>query len=477
MMVGIMGILKAGGAYLPIDPDYPQERIASIISDSGTRFLVTGMELKQKLLSTGILEGSAIEGLIIDEPGSGFENEDGGNIECINNSSSPAYVMYTSGSTGTPKGTVTTHYNISRVVKNTNYIDITHKDTLLQLSNYAFDGSTFDIFGSLLNGAKLVLVSRQTVLDIIKLSGIIEDEKISVFFVTTALFNTLADLNVECFKNVRKVLFGGERVSVPHVRKVLEYVGPGRLIHVYGPTESTVFASYHFVDKIESDAGTIPIGKPLSNTKIYIVDKNNNLQPFGAPGELCIAGDGLAKGYLHRDELTKEKFVQRPLFGEDNNQSIEVGKNNCEIMYRTGDLAKWLSDGSIEFLDRIDTQVKLRGFRIELGEIESKLLEFEGIKEAVVLAREDKKSNKYLCAYFTAQKDIDLSFLREHLLEKLPVYMVPADFIRLEIMPLNSNGKIEKRHCLSLKRMKEERIMLLLKVQQRKSWLYCGRKY
>ena len=445
MMVGIMGILKAGGAYLPIDPDYPQERIASIISDSGTCFLVTGMELNQKLLSTKILEGSALEILIIDSPDREFENEDGGNIECVNNSSSPAYVMYTSGSTGMPKGTITTHYNISRVVKNTNYIDITSEDTMLQLSNYAFDGSTFDIFGSLLNGAKLVLVSKQTVLDIVRLSEIIEDKKISVFFVTTALFNTLADLNVECFKNVRKVLFGGERVSVPHVRKVLEFVGPGRIIHVYGPTESTVFATYHFVDKIDSDVGTIPIGKPLSNTKIYIVDKNNNLQPFGAPGELCIAGDGLAKGYLHRDELTKEKFVQKPLFGEENNQSIGDEKNNSEIMYRTGDLAKWLSDGSIEFLDRIDTQVKLRGFRIELGEIESKLLEYEGVKEAVVLAREDKNGNKYLCAYFTAQKDIDLSFLREYLLEKLPVYMVPSDFVRLEIMPLNSNGKIEKK--------------------------------
>ena len=445
MMVGIMGILKAGGAYLPIDPDYPKERIASILSDSGTCFLVTSMELNKKLQNEKILEGSPLEVLIIDGPDRDFENEDGGNIKCVNNSSSPAYIMYTSGSTGMPKGTVTTHYNISRVVRNTNYIEITHEDTMLQLSNYAFDGSTFDIFGSLLNGAKLVLVSKQTVLDIVRLSEIIRDENISVFFVTTALFNTLADLNVECFKNVRKVLFGGERVSVPHVRKALEFVGPGRLIHVYGPTESTVFATYHFVDKIDRDIGTIPIGKPISNTKVYIVDKNNNLQPFGAPGELCISGDGLAKGYLHRDELTKEKFVKIPLFGEEDNLSAGFDKNDSEIMYRTGDLAKWLSDGSIEFLDRIDTQVKLRGFRIELGEIESRLLEYEGIKEAVVLAREDKKGNKYLCAYFTAQKDIDLSSLREYLLEKLPVYMVPSDFMRLEVMPLNSNGKIEKK--------------------------------
>ncbi|GAE90856.1 long-chain-fatty-acid-CoA ligase [Acetivibrio straminisolvens JCM 21531] len=220
MIVAIFGILKAGGAYLPIDPEYPLDRIASILRDSGTKFLVLGAGLESKLS----LEDSLPELIVMDKDNSAFKNENAENIECINSSEGLAYVMYTSGSTGMPKGNLTTHYNIIRVVKDTNYIDITDRDVLLQLSNYAFDGSTFDIFGALLNGAKLVLVKSQTLLDIFELSRLIERENITVFFITTALFNTLADLNPQCFKNVRKVLFGGERVSVSHVRKVLDYV-------------------------------------------------------------------------------------------------------------------------------------------------------------------------------------------------------------------------------------------------------------
>ncbi|WP_273480580.1 non-ribosomal peptide synthetase, partial [Acetivibrio straminisolvens] len=442
MIVAIFGILKAGGAYLPIDPEYPLDRIASILRDSGTKFLVLGAGLESKLS----LEDSLPELIVMDKDNSAFKNENAENIECINSSEGLAYVMYTSGSTGMPKGNLTTHYNIIRVVKDTNYIDITDRDVLLQLSNYAFDGSTFDIFGALLNGAKLVLVKSQTLLDIFELSRLIERENITVFFITTALFNTLADLNPQCFKNVRKVLFGGERVSVSHVRKVLDYVGPGRLIHVYGPTESTVFASYHFVDSIGDGDATIPIGKPISNTKIYVVDKNNNLQPFGAQGELCIAGDGLAKGYLNRPELTKEKFVPNPFEAYDNDKSSRGNKNKeLSLMYRTGDLVRWRSDGSIEFIDRIDTQVKLRGFRVELGEIESKLLEYEGIREGIVVVREDKSGNKYLCAYFTSNEEVSLPSLREYLMAKLPIYMVPSCFVRLYEMPLNSNGKIDKK--------------------------------
>ncbi|AEY65543.1 non-ribosomal peptide synthetase [Clostridium sp. BNL1100] len=438
MIKAILGILKAGGAYLPIDPEYPCERVVSIINDSGTKVLVTQKEIYEKICLSEHFNDSSIEMLLMNGTDTEFENENPENLESISTSDNSAYVMYTSGSTGLPKGTLTMHHNISRVVKDTNYIDITDKDTLLQLSNYAFDGSTFDIFGALLNGAKLVLVSKKSLLDMEELSKIIRQQNISVFFVTTALFNTLVDVNIECFKNVRKVLFGGERVSVPHVRKAFGYMGPGRIIHVYGPTESTVFASFHPIDKVGSEAITIPIGKQLANTRLYIVDKNNKLQPFGAQGELCIAGDGLARGYLNRPELTAEKFVPDPFWSGS-------GQGKQELMYKTGDLVKWLPDGSIEFLDRIDTQVKLRGFRIELGEIEACLLQYNGIKEAVVLAKEDKNGNKFLCAYYTSRTEIGLSELREYLSGKLPVYMVPACFVRMEIVPLNSNGKIDKK--------------------------------
>ena len=438
MITAILGVLKAGGAYLPIDPEYPSERIVSIINDSGSKVVVTQNEIYEKSSFSEYFRDSSIEILLMNGADTEFENESPENLECINTSDNSAYVMYTSGSTGLPKGTLTMHHNISRVVKNTNYIDITDKDTLLQLSNYAFDGSTFDIFGALLNGAKLVLVSKKSLLDMEKLSQIIREQNISVFFVTTALFNTLVDVNVECFKNVRKVLFGGERVSVPHVRKAFGYMGSGRMIHVYGPTESTVFASFYPIDKVDSEAITIPIGKPLANTRLYIVDKNNKLQPFGAQGELCISGDGLAKGYLNRPELTAEKFVYDPFWNEN-------GQGKRELMYKTGDLVKWLPDGSIEFLDRIDTQVKLRGFRIELGEIEASLLHYNGIKEAVVLAKEDKKGSKFLCAYYTSNTEITLQELKDYLGSKLPVYMVPSCLVRMESIPLNSNGKIDKK--------------------------------
>ncbi|EPR07516.1 non-ribosomal peptide synthetase, partial [Ruminiclostridium papyrosolvens] len=438
MITAILGVLKAGGAYLPIDPEYPCERIVSIINDSSTKVLVTQKEIYENIGLSEYFEDSSIDILLMNGADTEFENESPENLECISTSDNFAYVMYTSGSTGVPKGTLTMHHNISRVVKNTNYIDITDKDTLLQLSNYAFDGSTFDIFGALLNGTKLVLVSKKSLLDMEELSLIIREQNISVFFVTTALFNTLVDVNVECFKNVRKVLFGGERVSVPHVRKAFGYMGPGRMIHVYGPTESTVFASFYPIDKVDSEAITIPIGKPLANTRLYIIDKNNKLQPFGAQGELCIAGDGLARGYLNRPELTAEKFVPDPFWNGN-------GQGKQELMYKTGDLVKWLPDGSIEFLDRIDSQVKLRGFRIELGEIEACLLQYNGIKETVVLAKEDKRGSKFLCAYYTSKTEIVLSELRDYLGSKLPVYMVPSCFVRMESVPLNPNGKIDKK--------------------------------
>jgi non-ribosomal peptide synthetase component F len=193
-------------------------------------------------------------------------------------------VIYTSGSTGKPKGNLTMHYNVARVVKNTNYIDITGKDVLLQLSNYAFDGSVFDIYGALLNGTKLVLVDKECILDMSRLARVIETEKVTIFFITTALFNTLVDVNIACLKNVRKVLFGGEQSSIKHVRKAYEYMGSGKIVNVYGPTETTVYATYYEVNHIEEGQLTIPIGKPIANTCIYVLDKGEKLQPIGAPG-------------------------------------------------------------------------------------------------------------------------------------------------------------------------------------------------
>lgn len=365
------------------------------------------------------------------------EDYDNRDLECINSSNDLAYIMYTSGSTGKPKGIITSHYSVVRVVKDTNYIDISSDDRLLQLSNYAFDGSVFDIFGALLNGAGLVLAPKDTLRDIAEISRLIQDKGISVFFVTTALFNALAEVNIECLKGVRKVLFGGERVSLRHVRKAFDYLGKNRILHMYGPTESTVFATCHSVDSIDGKKTTIPIGKPISNTEIYIVDKERRLQPIGAPGEIYISGDALAKGYIKNSELTNERFVPN-IFRKEG------------TMYKTGDIGRWLSDGSIEFIDRIDTQVKLRGFRIELGEIEQALLEHKAVREAVVILKEDSQLSRYLCAYVVLNEGVEAVELNNYLSKILPDYMIPKHIVILDTLPFNQNGKIDKKALLEI---------------------------
>ncbi|MCP5054897.1 MAG: AMP-binding protein, partial [bacterium] len=217
------------------------------------------------------------------------------------------YVVFTSGSTGTPKGVLTTHANVTRVVKETNYIDLSERDTLLQLSNYAFDGSVFDIYGALLNGASLVLLKKEDVFTVEELSKMIKRQAVNVFFITTAYFNTLTELEIECFKNIRKVLFGGERVSVEHTAKALNYLGKNKIIHVYGPTETTVYATYYPVDELEGAPVTIPIGTPLANTTVYVLNKVLRPIAMGIPGELYIGADGLARGYLNDPGYTAKK--------------------------------------------------------------------------------------------------------------------------------------------------------------------------
>ncbi|MGG3806589.1 amino acid adenylation domain-containing protein, partial [Metabacillus fastidiosus] len=422
MIIGIMGILKSGAAYLPIDPDTPIDRIGYMLKDSNAAMLLTkNLFMEQFKFDLETINLDTVDLLR-------YSKE---NLQPINYSSDAAYIIYTSGSTGIPKGVIIPHYSAIRVVKNTNYIDIYDSDSILQLSNYSFDGSVFDIYGALLNGARLVMIDKDTVINLSKLSQVIRTENISIMFITTALFNTLVDLELDCLENIRKILFGGERVSVQHVQKALKRIGKDKLVHVYGPTESTVYATYYFINEATE---IIPIGKPLANTSAFIVDKNYQLLPFGVPGELCISGDGLSKGYLNNDELTVEKFVSNPFVPG-------------ERMYRTGDLVRMLPDGNIEFLDRIDHQVKIRGYRIELGEIENHLLKHDEVKEAVVIAKKDKDDQPYLCAYFTSDKPrVELiKEIRTILTKDLPDYMIPAFFVQLEKLPLTTNGKIDRK--------------------------------
>ena len=398
MLIGMFGIIKAGGAYLPIEVQYPEARKQYMLEDSKTNLLVTTRDLYQNVEVFGNLN---FETVFIEEVerrlpgvrakyGSGHSGSESSTAAPAS-SSNLVYVIYTSGTTGKPKGTLTTHYNIIRVVRNTNYIEVGSEDRVMQLSNYAFDGSTFDIFGALLNGAALVLIKKEHVINVDQLAELIKKEEITAFFVTTALFTTLVDLELDCFETIRKVLFGGERVSLEHSKKALNYLGKNRVIHVYGPTETTVYATYYSIDSIDEDLGTVPIGKPISNTTLNILDAAMKPVPIGIAGEIYVGGDGLARGYLNRPELTAEKFIDNP------NSSIVT--HHSKLLYRTGDLARWLPDGNVEFIGRIDQQLKIRGFRIELGEVENQLLNHEKVKEVLVVDMKTEGGDIYLCAW------------------------------------------------------------------------------
>ncbi|WP_080283458.1 non-ribosomal peptide synthetase, partial [Clostridium botulinum] len=420
-IVQIMGILKSGGAYLPIDPNYPNERIEYILKDSNCKTLLS---------ERGLVRNIEFYGEVIDLFEEDLFKEDVTNLEKTNNPNNLAYIIYTSGTTGNPKGVMCEHKNVVRLVKNINYIEFKNDDKIFQTSSMVFDASIFEIFGSLLNGLELCLAKNETIILPELLKKVVIKNNITILALTSELFNQIAEENISVFKSLRYLLIGGDILSPKYINLVRKKYKNLRILNEYGPSENTTNSTTYFIDKEFSSS--IPIGKPISNSKAYIIDKNNMLKPVGIYGELCVSGDGLARGYLNRPKLTAEKFIDNP---------FELGTK----MYKTGDLARWLPDGNIEFLGRIDNQVKIRGFRIELGEIENRLLRHKSIKEAVVLVRESEKKEKYICAYIVSEKSLEELNLKSYLKEILPEYMVPAYFIKLEKMPLTRNGKLDRR--------------------------------
>ena len=427
MIVGILGILKAGGAYVPIDTEYPQERISYMLQDTKADIVLSSKGSREKL------QGSTALVIELDGDWEVISKESAADLPVKPKPDHLVYVMYTSGSTGRPKGVMVEHQSVVRLVKTTNYINISESDAILSLSNFSFDGSVFDIFGALLNGASSIILPKEAILDLDLLSEAIDKNNISIFFITTALFNSLVDTSIFNFERLRYVLFGGELVSLNHVKRFKEYQAATKLVHVYGPTENTTFSSYHVIEDINETLGTIPIGRPISNTNIYILDKDQRLQSIGVAGEICVGGEGLARGYFERPELTEEKFVQDPYAQEISSR-----------LYRTGDLGRWLVNGEIEFLGRIDDQVKIRGYRIEPGEIENILMQSGLVRKAVVLAKEDTYGTKRLISYIVAEGEFDKQAVQEYLLGKLPAYMIPSAYIELAEFPLTPNGKIDK---------------------------------
>ncbi|MCX8128665.1 MAG: amino acid adenylation domain-containing protein [Clostridia bacterium] len=435
MIIAMLSVIKAGGAYLPLEPKYPEGRISSILKDSGTDILLVQKDLSKDF---------EFEGNILDIE-YGYSKGNDVNPETINSPTDLIYIMYTSGSTGKPKGVMVEHRNVIRLVKNTNYINLDENERILQTGAVAFDASTFEVWGALLNGGCLYLTGEDVLLDAGKLGEAIKKYGITTLWLTSPLFNMLAQQNEDMFAELKNLLVGGDVLSPRHINAVRSKCRQLNIINGYGPTENTTFSTCFHIEKEYSE--NIPIGRPISNSTVYIVDKHNNLMPVGVAGELCVGGDGLARGYLNKPELTAEKFVPDPFAKEIfQNHSLHPGSLiTTGRMYKTGDYARWLPDGNIEFLGRIDNQVKIRGFRIEPGEIENRLAAHESVKNAVVTVKESNDGDKFLCAYIVSYKKKSVEELKEYLSSVLPYYMVPSYFIFLEELPLNQNGKVDIR--------------------------------
>ncbi|HEY0762320.1 MAG TPA: amino acid adenylation domain-containing protein [Pyrinomonadaceae bacterium] len=426
--VGLLGILKAGGAYVPFDPNYPASRLSFMLADSGIATLLTQESLRERLPE------HQLRRICLDTDWQEIALEDDQDLGLEVQPENLAYVIYTSGSTGTPKGVCIPHRGVIRLVMNTNYAELQSSDKFAPTANASFDAATFEIWGSLLHGAQQIVFDREVILSPPALAAQLEESGVTVLFLVTALLNHFAGVTPQAFAKLRYVMFGGEAIDPGAVRRILEAGAPQHLLNCYGPTETTTYATFYPVQEVREGANTVSIGRPISNSQVYILDQNLEPVPIGVAGELYLGGDGLARGYLRRPELTAERFVPHPF------------AQNGSRLYRTGDLGRFLPDGNIEFLGRIDHQVQLRGFRVELGEIESTLNKHPDLRESVVVFSEDE-TDKQLVGYVVANENaaVTATGLRSYLKEHLPEFMVPSAFVFLEKLPLTANGKVDRR--------------------------------
>ena len=427
LIVALLGILKAGGAYVPLDAGYPQERLAYMMRDANPRVLLTDSKTVAALPVP-----DAVTTLLLDKLEQELAAESTKNLHCETVATDLAYVMYTSGSTGMPKGVSITHRSIVRLVRETNFLDFATDDVFLQFAPISFDASTLEIWGSLLNGATLVVMPAGSP-SLEELGTALQHHGVTTLWLTAGLFHLLVDEQWESLAGVKQLLAGGDVLSPAHVQRVLRAHPECRVINGYGPTENTTFTCCYGLTEGSSLGATVPIGRPIANTTVYIVDESMEMVPVGVVGELVSGGDGLARGYCNCAELTAQKFIPDPFAAAPGGR-----------LYRTGDLARYLADGAIEFVGRVDQQVKLRGFRVELGEIQRALTAHAAVRDAVVIVRTDGTLDKNLIAYVVADNDSPPSVneLRSYLKEQLPEYMLPSHFVLLEAFPLNPNGKV-----------------------------------
>jgi len=469
LILGTLAILKAGGVYVPLDATYPDERLAFMLEDTGARIVLVHERTRERiealegrlrrdphplapsptrththpgegepcfeLVDVGLWAGAPpLPGgrECVWERGSGGEGREGElSVEMEVPATCLAYIIYTSGSTGRPKGVAVPHRAVVRLVRETNFAHLGPGDRTGQVANSSFDAATYEIWGALLTGAAVVVIPREVVLSPSLFADTLREHQVTSMFLTSALFTRMAREVPGAFAGMSELLVGGEAVDPVAARTVLAAQPPRRLLNGYGPTESTTFAAWHHIQEVPEGAASIPIGRPLANTTLYVLDRWFAPVPPGAVGELCIGGDGLARGYLGRPELTAERFAPHP---------FETG----ERLYRTGDLVRLRSDSALELLGRIDHQIKLRGFRIELGEIEATLASHPAVRECAAAVRGD-----LLAAYVVLQPGSDLqnpsAAFRAYLAERLPDFMVPATYVLLDALPLSANGKLDRK--------------------------------
>ncbi|WP_411801495.1 non-ribosomal peptide synthetase, partial [Bacillus atrophaeus] len=421
-VIGMLAVLKAGAAYVPIDPSFPEDRVRFMADDSSIRLVLTIKAYEEQV------KWLQVPAVMVDSGSD--QNMSAVDLNLPARAADLAYIMYTSGSTGKPKGVMIEHRNIIRLVKNAGYVPVHEEDRMAQTGAVSFDAGTFEVFGALLNGAALYPVKKDTLLDAKGFSAFLREHRITTMWLTSPLFNQLAAKDAAMFQTLRHLIIGGDAL-VPHIVNQVKRVSPElSLWNGYGPTENTTFSTSFLIDREYN--GSIPIGKPIGNSTAYIMDEQQRLQPIGAPGELCVGGNGVARGYVNLPKLTEKQFLQDPFRPE--------GK-----IYRTGDLARWLPDGNIEFLGRIDNQVKVRGFRIELGEIETKISLADHVTEAAAVIRKNKADENEICVYFTADRELSAAELRKSLSQSLPEYMIPTHFMQMDSLPLTANGKVDKK--------------------------------
>jgi amino acid adenylation domain-containing protein/non-ribosomal peptide synthase protein (TIGR01720 family) len=437
MVVATLAVVMIGATYVPIDQTHPDQRLAFMFRDTKAKAAITQAPLAARLASF------AVEVLCIDESA----REDDLDTRPIPvGPDHVAYINYTSGSTGEPKGIAVTHRAVTRLVCNTDYVDLRSDDRVALASNFAFDAATFEIWGALLNGARLFPVPRETVLAPERFARLLRENKITTLFLTTALFNQIVRHEPHAFGGLRNLLFGGETVDVEVARTLLAASPPDRLLHVYGPTECTTFATWYEVRAVGKEDRTVPIGRPIYNTRAYVFDQAMELAPLGTPGELYLGGPGVARGYVDRPALTAAAFLPNP-FSETPGARL----------YRTGDLVRWRAEGVLEYLGRVDDQVKIRGFRIEPAEVAAALKTHPDVADCVVIAVSSANERRRLAAYavIMPQGTFSPTAFRRYLASRLPDYMIPSAFARLTHLPLNQNGKVD-RAALPTPRESEE---------------------